>query len=315
MVLIIAKDPEERRRALENSLKNEKAPRVFFDAEQFDAFLQEIETLPFLSKSKAVVLQEIDQLGKEALDQLRAYVEKPNQWISLYLTAASLSAQSKLVKSIKQVIRIKEEKAWEKEKRLVGWVVEEAAASGIVMTVPTAQAFVKAVDSQLLKQELEKLICYVGEKHEISLDAIRAISTPIHHETLWQLGEAIFSRQSPLAIRIGKTLLDDGMALFPLVAHLRTQFHTTYKILTAFQQEGKLAVSKAFPYLRGGLLDKKVAAAQAYGVVRLKQGLVHLFETELKAKNSAIQPALLLEILLVKVTHDSFSTAECAWSY
>lgn len=314
MVLIISKDPEERRRALDNALKKEAAPIVIFEHDQFDAFLQEIETLPFLSKEKAVVLRDVDQLIKEFLEKLTAYVEKPNRWISLYLTAAALPSQSKLVKSCKQVVRIQEEKPWEKEKRLVEWVVEEAAAAGVVLGAEPARVFVKAVDSQFLKQELEKLICYAGEKREITLDSIHTICTPIHHETLWQLGDAVFARETSAALCIGQTLLEDGMSLFPLIAHLRTQFHTTLKILSLYQQEGKAAVSKAYPFLKGGLLERKLAAANGYGFDRLKRGLVHLFEIEIKAKNSAIDPALLLEILLVKVSHDSFSTAEYAWS-
>lgn len=314
MVLIIAKDSEERRRALQSALHHEEAPRVSFGPEHFEAFLQEIETLPFLSKSKAIVLHEIDQLDKASLEKLAAYLKKPNGWISLYLTASALSAQSKVVKNSERVIRLKEEKPWEKEKRLVQWVMEEAAASGVAIAIGPAQALVKSVEPAYLTQELEKLICYVGEKREITLEAIHAVCTPIHHETLWQLGEAIFARQSSVAIRIGKTLLEEGMALFPLLAHVRTQFHTTLKIFSLYQHEGKAAVAQAFPYLKGALLDKKIAAANQYEKTRLEQGIVHLFETELKAKNSAIKPALLLEILLVKMTHDTFSTSQCARS-
>lgn len=311
MYLIIAKDQEERRRALEGILKKEEASHLFFNPDQFDSFLQEIETLPFLSKSKAVILEEVDQLDKKELEQLCKYVSKPNPWVVLYLTAASLSPQSKLVKQIGKVIRIKDEKPWEKEKRLTDWAIETAAAAGVVMTLPTAQAFVKAVDSQFLNSELDKLICFAGKRREIVVADIHAISTPMHHETLWQLGEAIFTSQSSLALQIGKALLEDGLSFFPLLASLRTQFHTTLKILTIFQNEGKTGVSQSFPYLRGGLLDKKVTTAREYGFIRLKHGLIHLFETEIKAKNSGIDPELLLEILLIKLTNDTLSTAEC----
>ncbi|MCH9627167.1 MAG: hypothetical protein S4CHLAM2_08020 [Chlamydiales bacterium] len=302
MILIIAKDPQERQRALNGALKQEERAPLLFDAEHFNAFFQELETLPFLSGSKVVVMQLIDQLDKRQTEQLIAYLDKPNPWIVLYLTAVALPANSKLVKRADQVMRVKEEKVWEKEKRLASWAVEEAAASGVVMTLPCAQAFVKAVDAQFLQSELEKLICFVGNTRSITLEAIQVISSPIHHETLWQLGDAVFSTDAGASLQIGRILLEDGMALFPLLAHLRTQFHTTQKILSALQMGGKPAVTEAFPYLKGGLLDKKVALAQKYGISRLKQGLVFIYETELKAKNSAIDSELLLEMLLVKLT-------------
>lgn len=311
MHLILAKDSEERRRSLETLLKKEIAPIISFEFSQLDVFFLEIETLPFLSKTKAIVLYDIDQLSQEGQDRLFAYTQRPNKWISLYLTADSLPPQNKLLKSIPNVISFKEEKPWEKEKRLVDWVIKEAKEGGAKITSAAAQALVKGVDSQFLQGELEKLICYAGEQGEISLAAIHALSTPLHQETLWQLGEAIFARQTPLALQIGRTLLEEGVALFPLLAHLRTQFHTTLKIMTIAKQEGKAGVAKAYPYLKGPLLDKKVAMAQSFGLPRVQQGIYALFETELKAKNSAIEPALLLEILLVRLTNDALLTSQC----
>lgn len=301
MLLIIAKDPEERRRALEGVLKEETSPPHYFDPEQFDLFFQEVETLPFLTPSKVVVAQEIDRLNQESFERLAHYVSKPNRWISLYLTAASLAPQNRLLKQIERVIRIKEEKAWEKEKRLAEWVCQEAKESGVGISISTAQALVKVVDSSMLKPELEKLICYAGERGEISLHAVQLLSTPQHHETLWQLGEAIFNRQTSLALKLGRALLDEEGGLIPLLVHLRTQFHTLLKILMLNQQGGKEAVLHAFPYLKGGLLEKKISSAQNYGASCLEKGLSLLFEAELKAKNSSIQPYLLLEMLLVKL--------------
>lgn len=310
MIFIIAKDLQEQLRALEGVLKNETASPYYFSQENFTNFFLEAETFPIFSQSKTIVVKQVDQLNKNELELLYAYVERPNSWIQLYLTAAPFSSQSKFIKKAKQVIHIKEEKLWEKEKRLVQWVIEEAAAAKVALSTLTAQTFVKSVDSQFLRNELDKLICFVGDKQEITVEDIHAISTSIHHETLWQLGEAIFALQSGKALQIGKILLEDGMAFFSLLAHLRTQFHTMQQVLHACEQGGKAAVLKAFPYLKGGLLDKKIQSAQRYGAGRLRRGLIFLFETELKGKNSAIDPLLLLEILLVKLTNDSLSSSQ-----
>lgn len=303
MHLIIAKDPEERRRAF----KTEDKP-LFFAPEAFDAFFQELETMPFLTKTKTLVLEEIDQLPKEGQEKLLDYLKKPNPWIVLHCTASSLPANSKLVKSAEHVTRIKQEKAWEKEKRLAQWVVDEAKTGNVEIALPTAQAFVKGVDPQLLQTELDKLICYVGDKKQITPADIHAISTPMHHETLWQLGDAIFARRTAIALQIGRRLLHDGLSLFPLIANLRSQFHTMQNVLKTHSEGGKQAVLTAYPYLKGGLLDKKIAAATSYGTTRLNRALLNLFEIELKAKNSAIHPELLLEILIAKVSNDSLST-------
>lgn len=303
MHLIISKDKEEIRRALASLLKHKEGALVSFYPENFSTqtFLQEVETLPFLSQHKKVVVHEIEQLDEEAKEAICHFIEHPNRWISLYLTALSLSAQSKLAKLMEKrgkVRRFREEKPWEKEKRLAEWLVHEAKGEGVKLSLQAATALAKGVDHQMLNSEIEKLICYVGEKKEITLDAIRAVSIPIHHETLWQLGDAIFARQTASALTIGKILLQEGMTIFPLLANLRSQFQTGIEIVQ----------DRAPPYLKGRLLEKKQGILKNYGMQRLQQGLLLLFETEIQAKSSTIEPSLLLEILLAKLTHDTLST-------
>jgi DNA polymerase III subunit delta len=148
----------------------------------------------------------------------------------------------------------------------------------------------------MLKTELDKLICFAGERQEITIEAISLLSTPVHNETLWQLGEAIFTLATQRAFEIGRSLLEEGMSIFPLLANLRSQFTNGMEILSL----GGEAVKK-FPYLKGNLLEKKVQMFKKYGNGRLQQGVLLLFDTEVKAKNSAVDPPLLLELLLAKL--------------
>ncbi|MEZ5314595.1 MAG: hypothetical protein R3E91_00030 [Chlamydiales bacterium] len=307
MGLIIAKDYEERRRLLHTYLKKTVGPRFFFKPEQFREFLEEIETLSCISKSKIVVLQDLDLLKKEQFQEVINYVNKPNPSIDLYLTTACPPVQIQVFKKLGPIIHLKEEKPWEKEKRLIQWVIEEAAAAGVILVAETAQTFVRRVDSHFLKEEIEKLICYVGKKHEITNEDIDAVCIPVHHETLWELGQAIFTKRPSLAIHIGQILIEDGMVLLPLIAHLRTQFHTALKMVNLYHLHGKGAVLKEFPYLKGELIDKKISIFKDYGLERLKQGIMHLFEAELKAKNSHFNPIYLLEILIFKVSYATLS--------
>lgn len=300
MHLIISKDKEELRRAL-HSLMEEK-PAACFSPETFssDAFSQEVETFPFLAKQKSIVVQEVDSLSKEHLETLCSYVEKPSEWITLYLTATQLSSQHRLVKRIEKqgkVVRYKEEKPWDKEKRLANWLSEEAEKEGVTLSLQAATVLVKAVDHRMLLCELEKLVCFVGKRSEITVEDISLLSTPIHHETLWQLGDALFASDYTQALKIGKILLEEGMAIFPLLASLRSQFKTGLEILQA-AKTGEVA--QKFPYLKGRLLDKKLGALKAYGPERLQKGLNTLFDAELRAKQ-AVDPELLLELTLVKL--------------
>lgn len=305
MHLIVGKDSEEVRRALANLLREQEAPVTSLYSENFtvDGFCQEVETPPFLSKKKSVVVHGVDQLTEEGREALRRYLERPSPWISLYLTAEALTPQSKIAKLVEKggkVLRFKEEKPWEKEKRLADWLVQEAQREGIRLTLQTATRLVQGIDAQMLRTELDKLICFVGERKEITPEDISLISTPAPHETLWQLGDALFACETAKALTIGKILLNEGMAIFPLLANVRSQCTTGVGILEAAQQG---EVAQKYPYLKGQLLDKKLKVLKKYGRERLQRAMLLIFETEVKAKNSAADPSLLLEILIVKLTH------------
>jgi DNA polymerase III subunit delta len=301
MHLIIGKDKEEVRRALSALLREVETPITSFYPENFsiNAFFQEVETLPFLAQRKAVVVHDLDQLPMEGGEAIRRYLEKPNSRVSLYLTAGELAPQSKLAKLAEktgQVRRFKEEKPWEKEKRLAGWLMEEAKREGVRLSSQTATALVQGVDHQMLQTELDKLICFAFGKQEITLEDISMLSTPVHRETFWQLGEALVTLATPRALTIGKSLLEEGVAIFPLLASLRSQFITGIEILSDAKE-----AAKKFPYLKGNLLEKKMQMFKKYGKERLQRAVLLIFEAEVKAKNSSADPALLLELLIVKL--------------
>jgi DNA polymerase III subunit delta len=305
MYLIVGKDEEEVRRVLAGMLRDEKAPLIRFDPENFtiDAFRQEVETPPFLSKNKGVVIQGVDELAEEGCEAVRHYLEKPSAWIALYLTAAVLPPQSKIAKLIEKggkILRFAEEKPWEKEKRLAAWLMQEAEREGVRLALAPALRLIQSTDSRMLRSELDKLICFVANSKQITVEDIALISTPAHHETLWQLGDALFACDVTQALSTAKGLLDEGMTIFPLLANLRTQCTTGVGILKAAQQG---EVAQKYPYLKGALLEKKLKILKKYSAECLEQAILLIFETEIKAKNSGPDPMLLLEVLIVKLTH------------
>jgi len=310
MHLIICKENEELRRTLNHLMRDIHAPITSFFPEHFsvDTFLQEVETYPFLSQKKTVVVHELQQLPEEGIKAICQYVEKPNEWIFLFLTATELAPQSKLAKLMEkqgQVHRIKEEKPWEKEKKLIQWIIDEAKREGMRLSLQAATTLVQGVDPQMLKSELDKLICFAYGRGEITLEDISLLSTPAHHETLWHLGDALLACMAGKALTIGKKLLEEGMAIFSLLASLRSQFSMGIEFLSSGAE-----AAKKFAYLKGNLFEKKMQTYKKYGKERLRQGMLLIFETELKAKNSSIDPMLLLELLTIKLTDDTLSTSQ-----
>ncbi|MFZ0566165.1 MAG: DNA polymerase III subunit delta [Chlamydiales bacterium] len=317
--LILSSEEEEHKRAVREMANSSSISFTTFSAESFSAqaFMQEVETMPCFENHKIVSVRGIDKLQKDDFEAVQAYSNKPNHWVTLVLTAFSLPPQCKLVKIIEKnglLLFFRKEKQWEHEKRVTEWLMKEAKEAGAVLPLPVAQALIKSLgtDHESLLNELEKLICYVGERRQITLRDLQKIATSIHQETLWQLGDAIFWRKRSDALEIGQNLTEEGIALFSLIAHLRAQVQTGMHVLTTFWAEGEPAVTREFPYLKGSLLSKKLQMLKNYGFESLQKAMIHLLEIELKAKNNIANPSLLLEILIAKLTNDTVLVSECA---
>lgn len=314
---ILAKEPFVRKQATDRlsalMLKNEPSPELslhVFDGEKHNVenVLGELEMMSFFSKKRVVIVQNVDAYDKASTLKLEAYCSSPNRTACFVASAASLNRATTFYKKLEKVgivLDIAEEKPWEREKTIADWLHQEAAKEGKQLGPQVSQMLVKQLgtDQMLLSSELQKLICYVGERKTIVESDITAISPAVNLENGWQLGEAIFRRDAASALRISKGLLLEGTVLIALLRQIRSQFQTEFQVCSILTQGGTVAdVSQEFPYMKGMILERHVRQSQTYGMQRFKQGLLAIDEAEIQAKNSAIDPEFLAERLIIKLT-------------
>lgn len=273
-----------------------------------DKVLQELDSLGFFSAKRIVVIHHADNLLKAATEKLIAYYENPNPSVYLVLTAASISAATNFYKKselVGVILEIAEEKPWEKEKSLKDWIDQKTAACGKQIDASANQLLLKQIgtDQAVLNQEIEKLVCYVGERPQITAQDVSAICIHVNIENVWQLGEAIFRRDPATALRIALALVKDGTPLLMLLRQIRSQFQTDFQVCTILAQGGSGSeVAKQFGYMKGQILERHMQLAKNYGMQRFSKGMILIDETELAAKNSAADNAYLVERLIVKLT-------------
>jgi len=316
LYLILIKDAFERKSAadrlikslLEGSRNPELALRVF-DGERLSVedVCEELNSFSFFAEKRIVAIHGIDKLPKTALAKLEESFSQLNRSICLVLSGASMAANTRFYKKAEQagvLLEIAEEKPWEKEKSAVEWVLTKVNALGKKIHPAIAQALIKQVgtDYALLHQEIEKINCYIGERNEIALQDINAVSVHVNSENAWQLGEAIFQRDVQAGLRISKALLSEGQSFLTLLRQVRTQLQTDFQVCAVLSQGGGAEqVTQLFPYMKGFILERHMRMAQSYGLERFKKGLQKVDEIELLAKSSGADPELLAEMLIVKL--------------
>lgn len=262
----------------------------------------------FLVNSKVIWIQNVDKIEKSIQEKLQAYLRKPAPFIHLILTASTSTKKSLLYTESEKVgvlLEIAETKSWEKEKHLINWINKYTTLQNKTISYQTSQALVQYLgnDQEIIASELEKLICYLGEKKEISQKDIQHICIQQHIQTIWQLGEALFHRDALQAIEISRALLNNGQAFLPLLRQIRGQFQVGYQICLLLKEDKYLEeIAKEFPYMKGQILKKNLNRSKSYGTESFRKGLIAIDAAESRIKHAAISEQLLAEILILQLT-------------
>jgi DNA polymerase-3 subunit delta len=315
--MVLAKEAFIRKTAIDllttQLLRDENTPDMcchVFDAEEhtIENVLHELHAFSFFGKKRLVLLHNVDKLDKASTEKLEAYFDRPNRSLYFVISATGINRATRFYKKAEKsgvILDIAEEKPWEKEQTLTEWIHEKANQHGKKIDGQAVRLLLQqlGLDQTLLDQEIEKLFCYVGERIEITSHDVTAICSRLNIENGWQLGEAIFRKDRASALRIGKALLTEGVALIALLRQIRSQFQTEYQVCSILSNGGSRdVVSQQFPYMKGQILERHMQLAMNYGMQNFKKGIQAIDEAELQAKNSAINLELLAEMLLVRLS-------------
>lgn len=315
--MVIAKDAFERNGAVETLLKHllkeEKKPELcsqVFDGDHLNisSLFDELFSSTLFSPKKVVVVKFSDTPAAAIRSAIETRLEKIGSGTTFIMAMASINHSTNFYKKSEKsgvILEIPESKPWEREKILAEWVNSRLNQLGKRIQPDACQLLVKQVEGQLalLHNELEKLLCYIGDRNEIVMQDVRAICTHNNVETVWQLGEAIFRRDVAAALRITKALLLEENSLIGFLRQLRGQFQTEFQICSILASGGhSQEVMQLFPYMKGAILERHMRLAQEYGLPSFKKGMQQIDSTELMAKNSVADNDVLAELLIIKLT-------------
>src|SRR5262249_26767311 len=130
----------------------------------------ELQTLPFLSPRRVVVIDQADEFVSNNRQTLEKYVARPSPGV-LILDVRTWQSTTRLAKLVPDEATIVCKVP--KPLQLPGWCVQRATAEyGKKLAEPAAQLLVELTEPSLglLDQELAKLATYVGEAPAISAE-------------------------------------------------------------------------------------------------------------------------------------------------
>lgn len=314
---IIAKDEFERKQAtghladvLKSAISGTENGITMLSGEQChpNVLMTELYEQTFFTKKRILLVSSAESIPKPTQQKLQSYFAQLGPDVFLVLSASSLSRASNFYKQLEKygvILDIPELKPWQKEKLLITEIAEQVARQQKQIEPAACSLLIQQMgtDSSLIFHEVERLICYCGDRGMITVRDVEQLSCKLLLDDAWQLGEMIFQRDRGSALKICIKLLRAEAPLLSLLRQLRYQMQTLLNICTILDHGGSSnEVQQEYPYLQGKLLQNKLYLAQQYGLSRCQKGLLHIDAAELSIKNTTLDPELICERLIMRLT-------------
>jgi DNA polymerase III subunit delta len=301
-----------------------------------------IQTLPFFGSDKLVWLKDVNFLAdtvtgrsagvQSALDEFKDFLGKglPNG-VSFLLSAAEVDKRRSFFKSLARIAKLEQfdkldtsRAGWEEDVELV--TTQLAAELNLKFEPEALQVFVRlaGADTRQLRNELEKIDLYLGEKRTVTVEVVRALVAKSTTGVIWELGAGIAKRQLAQSLALLDQLLFQGetpigilyAAIIPTVRNLLVTKdlllrHKLRPPQAPFQFNSMLSrlpevAIRHLPRKKDGTINAYalgLAASEAgrFELTELVDGIDACLKANIQLVTTQLEPRLVLSQLLVKL--------------
>ena len=283
------------------------APRDFncdvcrVDNDTLEDALSIARTLPMMATHRVVVLHGLQQLRKADWAPLEHYLEHPSVSTAL-ICSSSASDPKKLPPRLWQSAVAVECSRLEGPK-LSDWVTHTVTQGGYRMTPEALQGLLheQEPDLQTIRQEIEKLCTYVGERQEITLDDVQEVTQTSRLQSIFALSDALGTRQIGPAFTVVERLLNQGEPPLVILSMMVRHVRLLWSVRQLGQQRHDMPQMAKTLGLPLAVCRQLSAQSQHFAVEHLRQLYIAALEADLAFKTSNKPPRAILEELILHV--------------
>jgi len=260
-------------------------------------------TPPFWGERRVIVAEVQGDVLQELLTELgkRCAQGAPDTENILIMSAEKVDKRRKglkdLLKQI-EVIEFSEVKRWNVQKELYPWVDQQLQAQGKRISRQALKELVEAsgTDKFLLRQQLDKLLMYLGADPQIELEMVQKL-VPRTESDIFLLLELLAARQPEAAYGHLQTLLlreHPSKIMAALGTSLVRLYRTRWSAHLGQNHQDIAQELGLNPYV----VKMDLQRWGSYRLESLEKGLKRLLELQTRTHQSRLKPDLALEIWL-----------------
>ena len=263
--------------------------------------IEDAMTMTMFAGRRVILVKRAEELPPEALELFAEYLCSPAPECCIVFQAAKIDLRRKFFAELKKADLLVEFKKL-RDENLPGFVRKEAESSGWRIDPEAVDLLVYYTGNNLreLVSQIEKLAAFTGERKLITIDDVRVMASDTKTDTVFELANALGSRDLARSYRQLQLLLRDADAPYMLVGALARHFRQLCLIREMQQKKcGRSEISKSLkinPYFLDGML----AQAGRFRLGEFQRIFSQLHEVDLGIKSGGRHEAL-LEMLLYTV--------------
>jgi DNA polymerase III subunit delta len=256
---------------------------------------------PFGAGKKFIVVKEFDKV--KDIKSLTPYLQNPPDFTTIvFIHNGELKQTDKepYLSLVKQnfIFEAKELKG----ENLIAWLIEVARKNKKELSHDNAALLteISGYDRSMLENQLDKIFLYMGEKTEIDFDIIKSLSTSLKENTIFDLQDALGSKNKKNSVKVLYNLLDRGAEPTFIIAMLTKYFSGLVRIN---EMRGTIpdAAAARIVGTHPFYYKNHVAAKALYSDKDLFRGLNALLNADILLKTTQIDPKSILTILITDI--------------
>ncbi|MFH0947737.1 MAG: DNA polymerase III subunit delta [Elusimicrobiota bacterium] len=243
-------------------------------------------SLPFISVKKMVVIKNIHKLLESQDEQLSKYIEKPHLLTCLVLVGGDKLPKREIFKKIEKLFpTVNFYNLFGNQ--ICSWIIEYAKTFEKNISSDGAEEILKITGNNLfdIKNEIDKLILYVGDKTELKMDDIMRCCGHFRENTIFELMPALAEKKIETAIKILTNLLSSGEDEYMILAFVTDRYRKYLKFIELTENgvvDGEAAMRSGVKFFQNEFIND----ARKFNSSKIKLSLIKILETDMKMKSS-----------------------------
>jgi DNA polymerase III subunit delta len=251
---------------------------------------------------RIVIARDFEKVSEEELEELKDYLKNPQPTTSLIFQAEELDKRRSISTALVKACQVVDLNAFN-EREAVDWVMNYLRQHKYQITQLNAGLLVAVAGTDLftLKNELEKLMAYLGKAGLISSQDIEILVARAKEHSNFELGDAIIAKDTKATLRLLTRQLTDRAEPILLLAVMARTFRQMLIALELMEKKvsaDEIARTAGIPPFR---ITDFLSKVRRWDINKVTYAVKRMSTVDNALKSSLGKPSLQLEFLLCEI--------------